>query len=277
VGAVGAVSLCDEIRIPGRPGRNTLLNPPGMSDGLTILGGGGWFPGHGRQTACALWRRDDAAIMIDAGTGVVRLVEHPELLDGVTRLDILLTHFHLDHICGTAYLAAIAMPLQARIWGPGELLYGVPTRDLLAPLSHEPIHPLSFDDLAVEVRDLPANELELGDMRVRLRVQRRHSALTLGLRFGDELTWITDTAYDPESADFAAGSTLLAHEAWWTTPHARNPDIHSSAAQAATVARDAGVQELLLIHLPPFDADVAALEAEAGELFPRCALAREIV
>src|ERR1700758_535695 len=133
-----------------------------MRDRLTILGSGGWFPAHGRHTACALWRRGDAAIMIDAGTGVGRLVEHPELLEGVARLDILLTHFHLDHVCGTAYLAAIGLPVQATIWGPGALLYGVSTRELLAPLAQEPMHPLSFDDLEVSVRDLPASELELG-------------------------------------------------------------------------------------------------------------------
>jgi ribonuclease BN (tRNA processing enzyme) len=59
---------------------------------LTILGGGGWFPAYDRQTACALLRHRDSAIMIDAGTGAGRLVERPELLDGVERLDIVLTH-----------------------------------------------------------------------------------------------------------------------------------------------------------------------------------------
>src|SRR5437588_410003 len=73
-----------------------------MLSALTILGGGGWFPAQGRQTACALLRDGDSAILIDAGTGVGRLVEQPELLDGIEQLDILLTHFHLDHIAGLA-------------------------------------------------------------------------------------------------------------------------------------------------------------------------------
>src|SRR5581483_2072707 len=42
---------------------------------LTVLGGGGWLPAHGRHTAAALMRQDEAAIMIDAGTGVSRLIE----------------------------------------------------------------------------------------------------------------------------------------------------------------------------------------------------------
>src|SRR5580704_4072393 len=109
---------------------------------LTILGGGGWFPAHGRHTACALLRMGDEAIMIDAGTGVSRLIERPELLDGVETLDIVLTHFHLDHVVGLAYLPAIGLCTQTTVWGPGKLLYDRPTFDLLARLTHEPIHPV---------------------------------------------------------------------------------------------------------------------------------------
>src|SRR2546422_11533633 len=94
---------------------------------LTILGGGGWFPAQGRQTACALLRLGDAAILIDAGTGVGRFAERPELLDGVRRLDILLTHFHLDHVCGLAYLPSLNRCEETMIWGPGSLLYGTKT------------------------------------------------------------------------------------------------------------------------------------------------------
>ena len=50
-----------------------------MSRTLTILGGGGWFPAHGRHTASALVRDGAHAILIDAGTGISRLVESPEL------------------------------------------------------------------------------------------------------------------------------------------------------------------------------------------------------
>jgi ribonuclease BN (tRNA processing enzyme) len=79
---------------------------------------------------------------------------------------------------------------------------------------------------------------------------------------------VTDTAYDPESTPFAAGCRLLAHEAWFETPSPRNPDIHSSAAQAARVGAQAGVEQLVLIHLPPFDESVQSLIAEADAELP---------
>jgi ribonuclease BN (tRNA processing enzyme) len=236
---------------------------------LTILGGGGWFPAHGRHTACALLRHGDSAIMIDAGTGVGRTIERPELLDGVEQLDILLTHFHLDHIAGLAYLPAVGRCPQTTIWGPGALLYGSPTEAILAAVSHEPFHPVPLEDQDLVVRDIPAGEFELAGVRVGSRRQPRHSAPSLGFRFDDTLAWITDTAYDPDSAPFAAGCATLAHEAWFTTAAPRNAEIHSAAAQAAQVAVDAGIEQLLLIHLPPFKQSIDAIVEEARARAPR--------
>jgi ribonuclease BN (tRNA processing enzyme) len=243
---------------------------------LTFLGAGGWFPAHGRQTACALLRNGSRAIMLDAGTGAGRLVERPELLDGIEELDIILTHFHLDHVAGLAYLPGFDLCERTTVWGPGRLLYGEPTDALLAVVSHEPFHPVPLEDQAIEVRDLPATEIELAGFRVATRRQDRHSAPSLGLRFDDELAWITDTAYDPGSAAFATGCRTLAHEAWCVSAQPRNPDIHSSALQAAQVAAQAGAERLLLIHQPPFTAALDPLLAEARTLLPRAALAVEL-
>ena len=190
---------------------------------LRILGGGGWFPAYGRQTACALLREGENAIVIDAGSGVGRFIERPELLSGVTRIDILLTHFHLDHIAGLAYLPAIGLCEQTTIWGPGQLLYGTRTHDLLDLVSREPFHPVPLERQDIEVRDIGPGEIELAGVRITHRRQDRHSAPTLGLRFNDTLTWITDTAYDPESAAFAEGSEFLAHEAWYRTARPATP------------------------------------------------------
>jgi ribonuclease BN (tRNA processing enzyme) len=206
--------------------------------------------------------------MIDAGTGIATLVERPELLDGLDGLDILLTHFHLDHVAGLAALPAVGLCPRTTVWGPGRLLYGSPTADVLDRLTHEPVHPVPFEQQDIEVRDLAAGEVELGRMRVAIRRQDRHSAPTLAFRFDDQLAWITDTAYDPASASFAQGCELLAHEAWFTTAEPRNADIHSSAAQAAKVAADAETDRLLLIHLPPFHRTIDQLLVEARAVYP---------
>jgi ribonuclease BN (tRNA processing enzyme) len=230
---------------------------------LTILGGGGWLPAFGRHTATALLRDGDAAVMIDAGTGVARFTERDEFLTGVRRLDILLSHFHLDHIAGLAYLPALGLCEQTTVWGPGRLLYGVRTSELLDRVSHEPFHPVPLEQQDITVGDIPAGEFELPGWRVTVRRQDRHSAPSLGFRFGDELTWITDTAYDPEGARFASGCRVLAHEAWFVEEQPRNEAIHTSAHDAARVALDAGAERLLLIHLPPFTDSIDHIVHEA--------------
>jgi len=213
--------------------------------------------------------------MIDAGTGVGRLVERPELLHGVERLDIQLTHFHLDHVAGLAYLPAIGLCAGTTIWGPGRALYGTSTAELLAPLSNEPFHPVPLEDQDIAVRDLPVGELEIAGVGIETRRQDQHSAPTLGIRFGDQLAWITDTAYDPDSAIFASGCQILAHEAWFIADAPRNPEIHSSAAQAAQVAVQAAIERLLLIHLPPFEASVGGLSLEAQAIVPSVLTAQD--
>ena len=211
--------------------------------------------------------------MIDAGTGIGRLVERHGLLDGLERLDILLTHFHLDHLAGLAYLPAIGICEQTTVWGPGQWLYDRSTASLLDHVSHEPFHPVPLEAQDIEVRDLPGSEIELSGVRIAMRRQDRHSAPSVGFRFDDALAWITDTAFDPASAPFAEGCALLAHEAWFLAAAPRNPDIHSSAREAASVAESAGVDRLLLIHLPPFERSVDALLDEAAATGPRVQLA----
>src|SRR5262249_49760274 len=137
----------------------------------------------------------------------------------------------------------------------------------------EPFHPVTFGRQRIAIRDLPAGEVELGSIQIQTRRQDRHSAPTLGLRFGDELAWITDTAFDPGSVELAAGCRLLAHEAWFPSAEPRNPDIHTSARHAAEIAGEAGAEQLLLIHLPPFEVSVEALAVEAQLTFPRSLIA----
>lgn len=230
-----------------------------------LLGSGGWIPNGRRETACVLLRSGADAVVLDAGTGLRRLVTQPDLLDGVTRLDIALTHFHLDHVCGLAYTPAL--PLQPALWAPGAWLYGVPSETLLAPLRTAPISPF---EPAGSVEELREGEQRIGAFDVTARAQPRHWAPTAGLRVGDALALITDTAFDPGSAAFARGAGHLLHEAW----SREGDEGDASARQAAEVAQAAGVQQLTLIHLDP-RADEAALLADARAVMPQAELGRD--
>jgi ribonuclease BN (tRNA processing enzyme) len=237
-----------------------------------ILGSGGWMPSERRETACALVRDGADALVLDAGSGLRRLVGEPALLDGARRLDIVLTHFHLDHVCGLGYVPAL--PLRPTIWAPGRWLYDRPSAEILGPLRRAPISPFAEERLGA-IRELAPGEQEIGAFAVAARRQPRHWDPTAGLRVGDALALVTDTAYDPDSAPFAHGVAHLLHEAWSTTANPAAVEGDATAAQAGRVASQAGARRLTLVHLRPPDPDEDALLADARAEFPATALGRD--
>lgn len=132
------------------------------ADGLnaTILGSGGWFATDERETACALVRDGDRALLLDAGSGLQRA-----RLDGVRELHILLTHFHLDHVCGL--MAAPSLPVMPTIWAPGRLAYGRASEEILRPLRSSPLAAFTPEQLG-PVKELVAHQIIGGFLHPRL-------------------------------------------------------------------------------------------------------------
>jgi ribonuclease BN (tRNA processing enzyme) len=226
----------------------------------TILGSGGFVPTGKRETSSVLLLPEgsDGAVVVDAGTGIRRLVTDRELLAGRSRLDVVLSHFHIDHVCGLAYLTELH-DLEVHVHGPGPALYDTRTCDVLERLFSPPVMPIGLQDIGVEVGDLAEGESTVGDLVVRTRRQERHSNTTFGFRFGDQLVWCTDTEDDPGTVDFARGARVLGHDAWGP-PAAPG---HAEPAAAARIAAQADVPALVLIHVPPM-ADEADLHARAA-------------
>ena len=64
---------------------------------------------YGGDTSCVLVTADDGSVLVlDAGSGLRRLNE--DLPAGLTRLDILLTHLHMDHIQGLGFFKPLFDP-----------------------------------------------------------------------------------------------------------------------------------------------------------------------
>lgn len=98
-------------------------------------------------------------------------------------------------------------------------------------------------------------------------------------RMGRRLVYITDTLYAPGLASFCRGADLLIHEGMFASDmigEARERR-HCTAAQAATLARDAGVRQLALTHISARYASTDELEAEARAIFPETVVARDLM
>ena len=233
------------------------------------------MPTDSRETACALVRDGDRALAIDAGTGLRRLRTDTELLEGVARLDIVLTHFHLDHVVGLSYLPGMDVPVD--VWGAGGALVGTSTVDLVHRLLDPPFLLPSAEFLARTVDDV--HELDeagarIGPFEVAVRYQRKHPSPTLALRIGDSLAHCTDTAYDEGNVEFVRGARLLLHEAFHageTTDDAG----HTAAGDAARLAAAAGVDRLVLIHPGPLSGTDEERLDSARRNFPATEIGRD--
>lgn len=98
-------------------------------------------------------------------------------------------------------------------------------------------------------------------------------------RDGRKFTYITDTMYFPELADYAHDSDILFCEGMFDSSledDARQKK-HMTAAQAAMVARDGNVGRLCLQHYSPrySDRELKTLAAEARAIFPETVLTRD--
>ncbi|MGH2393745.1 MAG: MBL fold metallo-hydrolase, partial [Candidatus Limnocylindria bacterium] len=73
---------------------------------------------YGGNTACVEVRGEDGTLLVlDAGTGIQRLGAEVEMETG--RIDILLSHLHMDHIQGLGFFAPIfRRGCEIHIWGP---------------------------------------------------------------------------------------------------------------------------------------------------------------
>lgn len=98
-------------------------------------------------------------------------------------------------------------------------------------------------------------------------------------REGRKFTYITDTQYFPELADYAHDSDILFCEGMFDSSLEADAaeKKHMTAAQAAMVARDAHAAKLCLQHYSPrySDRELRLLLDEAKAIFPETVLTRD--
>lgn len=227
---------------------------------LTPLGAGGYIPA-GRHTMSFLLDDGERLLLLDAGTGLARLLE-PQFAERLAGhrgpLEILLSHYHIDHVVGLTYLLAVWPEKPVRLYGPAPPLVDGRPEEALRRLFSPPIFPLTLETLPnrIEIVEYDADRPALEFFGLPLRRRRqRHPGGSAGLRFGDLLAYVTDTAADPATADFARGVEWLLHEVWVSDREAETMDPgshgHTAAGKAVEIALAAGARHLVPVHHHP--------------------------
>jgi ribonuclease Z len=99
--------------------------------------------------------------------------------------------------------------------------------------------------------------------------------LTLDPAATRSYAFCSDTRYSEKIIPYIKGVDLLYHEATFMHDMLENAELtgHSTALQAATIAKAAEVKKMIIGHFSARYSDLQALLAEAQERFPNTELA----
>jgi phosphoribosyl 1,2-cyclic phosphodiesterase len=221
---------------------------------------------YGGNTSCVAVRTARGnLVVLDAGTGIAALgrsLGHEE------RVDILLTHLHLDHIQGLGFFAPLFdAGTEVHIWGPAS-----PTSDLRTRLTRylsPPLFPVGLRDLPcrLHLHDSTLGAFQLPGLAARAALVT-HPGPTVGYRLAGEdgsLAYLPDhepalgVREFPEARSWTSGWGLannvdvLIHDAQYTDEEyaARVGWGHSTLANAVAFANLAGAKRLLAFHHDP--------------------------
>jgi ribonuclease Z len=242
----------------------------------TLLGTAAALPSATRDNTALVFVGARSALLIDCpGGAYAKLQRAGARPESLTHL--LLTHVHTDHTHGLPGL------LQS-LWLGGRTadlpILGLPevqalvdrALDAFAPFGDREPFALPRQTLVPTPSDAPI--VETPDFRV-WTTPTAHSVPSVAVRVearasGAAVVYSSDTGPCPAVQRLAAGAALLVHESTYAaaeTEEARRFG-HSTAADAANVARAAGAAALWLVHYTPTeDADLRARQAEAAAVF----------
>ncbi len=244
---------------------------------------------YGGNTSCVAVRgRDGTLLVLDAGTGIRRL--GVTLDDAVRRIDLLLTHLHMDHIQGLGFFAPLYRPgLDVHIWGPAGSRSSL--RERLMRYLSPPLFPVGLRELPCELtlHEVPCEDVDIGEFRVSSALVC-HPGPTVGYRIvdgaGAVLAYLPD--HEPalgaspfpslprawtSGAALAAEADLLIHDSQYGG-HEYPTHVgwgHSSLEQSFDFATLVEAKHLVLFHHDPAhtDADLDRLIDEAIAAAPR--------
>ena len=226
---------------------------------------------YGGNTSCVQVTLSDGTIVVlDAGTGLRSL--GLALNEEAARVNILLTHLHLDHIQGIVFFAPAFRPAtELGIWGPAAADASLQER--IGRYISAPLSPVEVRELPCHVafREAPPTEWQIGPATLRA-ASVTHRGPTLGYRLteGDtSVCYIPDhepalgahlETDEPEwisGYDLAHGASLLIHDCQYTD--AEYPDHlgwgHSSLSDALMFGRRVEAERLMLFHHDPLHSD----------------------
>jgi ribonuclease BN (tRNA processing enzyme) len=236
---------------------------------LTVLGSSPSWPNPGEAQSGYLVETGGGRLVLDCGNGIVSRLR---ALEAPPPDAIVLSHLHPDHIADV--LSLFWGRLSGALDWPTALYVPPGGRVVLADLVEVWDWRLSLFESAVPVREYrTAAPLEVAGATLRF-ARTHHSPHSYLIRVeagGRTLVYTGDTAAVPVVAQHARGADVLLCEATEAEPAAGGQRVHLTPTEAAAIAVEAGVERLVLTHVPAELRPAALAAARASR--PRTELA----
>ncbi|MDR1532493.1 MAG: MBL fold metallo-hydrolase [Clostridiales bacterium] len=224
---------------------------------------------YGGATSSLLVLMDGETIILDAGSGIQRAIP---LLPKTGRVNILLTHAHLDHVLGLpAFWPLYDAELNFNICAADRA--GLNARQFVERVASHPIWPVGPEAFAKANYSTPREHFYIGGVEVRAW-EGSHPGGSTVYRLGrgsKSLVYATDFEHGPlvseELARFAEGCGLLLYDAQYSDDEYASKVGwgHSTWREGVALARRCGAGRLTLVHHAPqhTDAELKKQEQEA--------------
>ena len=254
-----------------------------MNNQLTILGSGSAMPTFQNSPSGQVVELCDKSFLVDCGEGVQ--ITMRQLGVKTARLyTVFISHLHGDHCFGLIGLISTlgmmnrTQPLH--IYAHGDL------EKLLRPMLDYHCQDLSYEVVFYAINPRK-REVIWEDRTLTVEsIPLKHKVPTCGFLFTERhrdqeprkrYAYCSDTAYREQIVEQIAGVDVLYHEATYTEKDVDKckKHTHSTAKQAANIARLAGVGKLVIGHFSAREDDHNVFLEEAKEVFPNTVLAVE--
>lgn len=225
---------------------------------------------YGGHTSCIEIDQDDWLLILDAGSGITNLNFIGQRR--YRRIDILLTHLHMDHIQGLVFYQPLYdTDVDVHIWGPSN-----PTQSLLSRLGRyfsPPFSPVYFKEVncQLHVHEIGNSTFTMGPYQIESRYVI-HPGPTVGYRVmaaGKIFTYIPD--HEPalgrgrmshskrwlSGSDLAKEADILLHDGQYTLQEYQTKKGwgHSAMEDALEFGAIHDVGKMILMHHDPMHTD----------------------
>lgn len=213
---------------------------------LTIVGYWGGFPGVNEATSGYLLQSGSFNLLMDCGSAVLSQLQNYLPVEQLNA--VILSHYHHDHVADIGPLQ-FARLISSYLHADHKvlLIYG-------HRFDPEAFSKLTYKEITEGRSYSPDKHLNIGPFTISF-LKTKHPVDCFAMRITDQqstVVFTADSAFQQSFIPFTSGADLLLSECNLYGNQDGEKSGHMNSHQAAKIATEAEVGELILTHLPHF-------------------------